>query len=68
MVQRDIKDPGAVRAIRDRLKAELAELDRLGENMAAIELNAAIENLSERLGEKTSEEDIAALERRHFGN
>lgn len=67
-MQREIRDPDAVRAVRDRLKIELAELDRLGENMAALELNAAIENLTLRLGEQTSEEDIAALTNRHFNN
>lgn len=67
-MQQEIRDPDAVRAARDRLINELAELDRLGENMAAIELNAAIEILNSRLGKKTSEADIAKLARRHFGN
>lgn len=64
----ETRDPTTVRAIRDRLKSDLAELDRLGENMAAIELNAAIETLTRRLGETTDEADIATLKRRQFGN
>jgi hypothetical protein len=64
----EIRDPIAVRAVRDRLKVELEELDRLGESMAAIELNAAIEALNKRLGEETSAIDIAKLKQRHFRN
>jgi hypothetical protein len=64
----EISDPNAVRAARDRLKKELAELDRLGENMAAIDLNAAIETLNSRLGEETSASEIAKLKQRHFRN
>src|SRR3546814_5848862 len=45
------KDVVAVRAIRDSLRLELAKLDWLGEQMAAIELNSAIEILNTRLGE-----------------
>lgn len=66
MTKSKIRDEAAVRAVRDRLKVELASLDRLGENMAAIELNAAIETLTARLGERTSEEEINDLARRHF--
>ncbi|AVA13651.1 hypothetical protein [Sphingopyxis sp. MG] len=62
------KKEEAIRAVRDRLRSELAELDRLGERMAAIELNSAIELLTERLGEVTSETDIQKLQNRFFGN
>src|SRR3546814_16116181 len=48
----DIRDAAAVRAARDRLLRELDELDRLGERMAAVELNSAIEILNQRLGEQ----------------
>lgn len=64
----DISDAAAVRAVRDRLLRELDELDRLGERMAAIELNSAIEMLNERLGEPTDPERLSALQRRYFSN
>lgn len=58
----------AVRAVRDRLLTELAELDRLGERMAAIELNSALEVLNDRLGEPTSDTDIQKLQRQNFSD
>ena len=62
------QDKVAIRALRDRLKVELAELDRLKIRMAANEVNAAIEVLNGRLGEETSPEEILKLQRRHLTN
>lgn len=62
------RDTVALRGVRDRLKAELAELDRLGERMAALDLNATIEILNQRLGEETDPAEIASLERRYFSD
>jgi hypothetical protein len=62
------RDTAALRGVRERLKAELAELDRLGERMAALELNATIEILNQRLGEETDPAEIANLERRYFSD
>lgn len=62
------QDKVAIRAVRDKLKVELAELDRLKIRMAAIEVNAAIEVLNGRLGEETSPEEIQKLQRRHLTN
>ncbi|MBB6427917.1 hypothetical protein [Sphingopyxis sp. JAI128] len=62
------KDVVAVRAIRDRLRMELKKLDRLGEQMAAIELNSAIEILNTRLGEEDDPAETERLFRRHFDN
>lgn len=58
----------ALRGARDRLRAELVELDRLGEHLAALEVNSAIELLNLRLGEKTEPGEIEKLERRYFSN
>lgn len=55
-----------VRAIRDQLLIELERLDSLGERMAAIELNSAIEILNDRLGEDGGSFHAADLERRLF--
>lgn len=64
-----IKDLEArVRASRDRLRAELAELDLLGEVRAGDDVNAAIEILNLRLNEPTSEEEIQRLQNRLFSN
>lgn len=60
------QDDDAVRASRDRLVRELAELDRLGERMAAIEINSAIEILNDRLGDGPDPDEAANLERRYF--
>ncbi|MGH6697598.1 hypothetical protein [Sphingopyxis sp.] len=57
-----------VRASRDRLRAELAELDLLGEVRAGDDVNAAIEILNMRLNEPTSEEEIQRLQNRLFSN
>lgn len=62
------KDVVAVRAIRDCLRLELEKLDRLGEQMAAIELNSAIEILNTRLGEGGDPAETERLLRRHFDN
>ncbi len=64
----DIRDAAAVRAARDRLLRELDQLDELGERMAAIELNSAIEILNARLGEPTDPARLAELQRRYFSN
>jgi hypothetical protein len=64
----DIRDVAAVRAVRDRLLRELDELDGLGERIAAIELNSAIEILNVRLGEPTDPTRLADLQRRFFSN
>ena len=61
-----LKDAAAVRAIRDRLRSELDQLDQLGEQMAAIELNSAIEILNSRLGEEADADEAERLLRRHF--
>jgi len=68
LMAEDIRDAAAVRAARDRLLRELDELDRLGERMAAIELNSAVETLNERLGEPTDPVRLADLQRRYFSN
>lgn len=62
------KNEAAIRAIRDRLLAELAELDRLGEDIATIELNSAIEILNKRLGEPTDDNEVIALWTKRFMN
>lgn len=62
------KDVVAVRAIRDCLRLELEKLDRIGEQMAAIELNSAIEILNTRLGEADDPAETERLLRRHFDN
>lgn len=64
----DIRDAAAVREVRDQLLRELDELDRLGERMAAIELNSAIEILNARLGEPSDPARLAELQRRYFSN
>src|SRR3546814_9573598 len=58
------KDVVAVRAIRDSLRLELAKLDWLGEQMAAIELNSAIELLNTHLGEEGDPAETERLLRR----
>src|SRR3546814_14879384 len=62
------KDVVAVRAIRDSLRLELAKLDWLGEQLAAIELNSAVELLNTRLGEDGHPAEPERLLRRHFDN
>lgn len=57
-----------LRAVRDRLLADLAELDRLGEDTATIELNSAIEILNKRLGEPTDDNEVIALWSKRFMN
>lgn len=64
----EVKDPAAVREARDRLRNELANLDRLGEKFAAIELNSAIEILNDRLGESTDPDQITRMMRRQTDN
>jgi hypothetical protein len=59
-------DDNALRATRDRLVCALAELDRLGERAAAIEINSAIEILNDRLGDAPDPGAAANLERRYF--
>ncbi|WP_447759841.1 hypothetical protein [Sphingopyxis panaciterrae] len=63
-----VMDVAAVRAIRDRMRSDLEELDLLGEQMAAIELNSAIEILNSRLGEQGETVETERLLRRHFDN
>jgi hypothetical protein len=45
------KDAEHIRAVRNRLQQELAELDRLGQNLAANALSHAIDLLGEGRGE-----------------
>ncbi len=59
---------GALRVVRDRLREQLAILDRHGEVTAAIELNSAIELLNARVGEPTSEEETMRLQRDYFAD
>lgn len=56
-----IANSAVVSAVRDRLLDALAELDQLGETMAAIELNSAIEILNQRLREPTGQVAIDKL-------
>lgn len=58
----------SVRTVRDSLREQLANLDRLNQRRAAIEVNTAIELLNDELGEKTSEADVAELMRRIFSD
>jgi hypothetical protein len=62
------QDKIAIRAVRDQLRVALAELDRLEIRMAGNEVNAAIEVLNDRLGERTDPTEIERLQRRHFSN
>ena len=62
------QDQAAIRAVREQLKTALAELDRLKLRMAGNEVNAAIEILNRRLGDEPDEDEILALQRRHFKN
>lgn len=64
----EIKNETALRHVRDILRAQLEILDGLGEDESAIEINSAIEILNARLGEPTSAEDIAALQRRYLSD
>lgn len=59
---------GALRAVRDALREQLAILDRLGESAAAIEVNAGIEILNERLGEQPTEAEIEQMQRRFLSD
>ncbi|MGN6690093.1 MAG: hypothetical protein ACTHJU_04025, partial [Sphingopyxis sp.] len=61
-------DADTVRAVRDRLRAELDVLDALGQRMAAIELDAAIQILNSELGEKPDEVEVQRLQRRFFSD
>lgn len=63
-----VQDVAAVRAIRDCLRSELEKLDQLGEQMAAIELNSAIEILNSRIGDGGDAVEEERLLRRHFDN
>lgn len=63
-----VENEAELRAVRDRLLADLAELDRLGEGTAAIELNSAIEILNKRLGEPTDDNEVIALWSKRFMN
>lgn len=58
----------ALRAVRASLYEQLAILDQLGEMLAAIELNSAIELLSTQLGEQTSDEEIQHLQRKYLSD
>lgn len=49
--------------VRQRLMAELRLLDELGEIAACIEINSAIEILTSRLDEVTSEQAVSELEK-----
>ena len=62
------RDQAAIRAMRDRLIAELAEIDRLGLRMAGNEINAAIEVLNHHLGEEVSKSEIQKLQKRFFSD
>jgi len=68
MMADEIKNEKALRQVRDILRAQLETLDGLGEDESAIEINSAIEILNARLGEPTSAEDIAALQRRYLAD
>lgn len=59
-------DRGAVRAVRDRLRIELDHLDNLGQKMAAIELDLAIQILNRELGEETDQAELDRLQRKFF--
>lgn len=52
------KNAEAIRVVRDRLRNELAELDRLDQNLAANALSHAIDLLN---GERGNLEDIKRL-------
>ncbi|MBJ7438913.1 MAG: hypothetical protein JHD35_07810 [Sphingopyxis sp.] len=58
-----LQDDQVVRAVRDRLFEQLALLDKLGESLAAIELNSAIEILNERVGDTASDASVDQLQR-----
>lgn len=49
--------------VRQRLMEELRLLDELGEIAACIEINSAIEILTSRLDEVTSEQAVSELEK-----
>ncbi len=53
-------------AVRDRLAAQLKLRDALGESLAAIELNSAIEILNDRFGDNASEAAIEQMQRNYF--
>jgi hypothetical protein len=52
-----------LRGVRQRLMEELRMLDELGEIAACIEINSAIEILTSRLKEVTSERALSELEK-----
>jgi hypothetical protein len=58
----------ALRAVRAALYEQLAILDQLGEMLAAIELNSAIELLNTQLGELTSDDEIQRLQRKYLSD
>jgi uncharacterized protein (DUF934 family) len=64
----NLKDEGALRALREVLRAQLVILDRLGEDQASIELNSCLEILNIRLGEPTTALDIEALQRQYLSD
>lgn len=55
-------------AVRDRLVAQLQLqiLDALGDSLAAIEFNSAIEILNDRLGDNASDAAIEQMQRNYF--
>lgn len=59
-------DEGALRAVRQALREQLAILDRLGE--AEVEINAGIEVLNLRLGEPPTAEEIEEMQRRYLSD
>lgn len=61
-------DENALRAIRGVLREQLAILDSLGEAEAAIEVNAAVEILNQRLGEPTTPAEIQEMQRRYLSD
>ena len=55
-----------LRGVRQRLMVELRMLDELGEIAASVEINSAIEILTSRLEEVTSEQALSDLEKTIF--
>lgn len=58
----------AIRAARDALYAQLAVLDRLGEIEAAVEINAGIEILNNRLGDAVTPDELDQLAHRFLSD
>jgi hypothetical protein len=55
-----------LRGVRQRLMEELRILDERGESVACVEINSAIEILTSRLEEVTSEQALSELEKTIF--